>query len=198
MLSEHLIPGQTPLDDLSGLLNRRIRTKTQLDAAEAGNIRKATVKYLSVRPTKRFARFDVAWFFKLHVEMFGDTWTWAGRLRKTELNIGSPVHQLEVDLHNLVADLRAWERSSMPLLEQSARLHHLAVQIHPFQNGNGRWSRMLANIWLMQHGAQPIEWPEKTIGAASEIRDYYLDAVKAADRGDIVPLLALHTQFVRG
>ena len=41
------------------------------------------------------------------------------------------------------------------LSEQAVLLHHRAVQIHPFENGNGRWSRLLANIWLKKH-AHPI------------------------------------------
>ena len=191
------IPGQTPLDDLSGLRVKGVRTTAELNAAEAENIRKATVKYLIARPTRRSARFDVTWTLRLHREMFGDVWTWAGTLRKSETNIGSPAHRIETDLHELVADLRAWESAGMSVLEQAVRLHHAAVRIHPFPNGNGRWSRMLANIWLKLHGVGPIEWPEATIGAASAIRGDYLEAVRAADRGDLSKLLALHERFVR-
>jgi hypothetical protein len=62
-------------------------------------------------------------------------------------------------------------------------------------NGNGRWARMLANIWLrLQDGGVTI-WPEETIGAVSPIRDEYLKAIKAADQGDIGPLLELHRRF---
>jgi len=84
----------------------------------------------------------------------------------------------------------------MPLAEQAVRLHHTAVHIHPFPNGNGRWSRMLANIYLMLKGADPIEWPEATIGTASPIRADYLQAIKAADQGDYSGLLALHERYV--
>lgn len=191
------IPGQTPLDDLSGLRIKSIRTTAELNVAEAENILKATLKYLTSRPTRRSARFDVNWMRKLHREMFGDVWTWAGTLRKRETNFGSQPSQIEVDLHNLAEDLKAWEQSNMPLAEQAVRLHHAAVRIHPFPNGNGRWSRMLANIWLMMHGAEPIEWPESTIGTASTIRGEYLEAVKAADQGDYSKLIALHAQYVR-
>jgi Fic-DOC domain mobile mystery protein B len=197
MVPDPPIPGQTPLDDISGLKVKGIRTPAELNAAEAENIRKATVKYLGGKPTRRSARFDVAWMLKLHAEMFGQVWTWAGKLRKRETNIGSPPHQIETDLHNLAADLTVWEQSGMSLLEQAVRLHHAAVRIHPFPNGNGRWSRMLANIWLKFHDANPIEWPETTIGNASTIRTDYLAAVRAADHGDFTQLLALHERFAR-
>lgn len=192
------IPGQTPLDDLSGLRVKGVRTTAQLNAAEAENIRKATVKYLMVRPSRRSARFEVAWLCKLHREMFGDVWDWAGKFRKRETNIGAPPAVTEQRLHNLLEDLKAWEMSGMPLLEQAVRLHHVAVLIHPFPNGNGRWSRMVGNIWLRLHGAEPVIWPEATIGAASAVRGEYLQAVRAADKGDYTALLALHERFVSG
>lgn len=195
MLPDPPIPGQTPLDDLSGLRVKNIRKTAELNAAEAENIRKATLKYLAARPTSRSARFDVRWLCRLHVEMFGDVWAWAGTFRKSETNIGCKPCEIEERLHNLLEDLKAWQASDMPLLEQAVRLHHVAVQIHPFPNGNGRWSRMAANIWLKLHSAEPIEWPETTIGTASTIRGEYLEAIKAADRGDYAKLLSLHERF---
>lgn len=197
MLHREPIPGETPLDDLSGLRVEGITTKSALDAVEAENIRKATVKYLAARPTRRQAPLDVAWMLKLHHEMFGGVWKWAGTLRTRETNIGSLPRNIEVELHELRADLVAWEASGVPLAEQAVRLHHRAVRIHPFPNGNGRWARMLANIWLTLHGAAPIEWPEETIGTASVVRDEYLAAVRSADAGDYASLLALHERFGR-
>jgi Fic-DOC domain mobile mystery protein B len=195
MLPDPPIPGQTPLDDLSGLRVRSIRTTAELNAAEAENIRAPTLKYLLSKPSRRSARFDVPWLLKLHAEMFGDVWKWAGTYRTRETNIGSPPNQIEIDLHNLLEDLKVWRSSGMPLLEQAVRLHHTAVKIHPFPNGNGRWSRMLGNIWLKLNGAQPIEWPETTIGTASTVRQEYLEAVRDADRGSYAKLLALHARF---
>lgn len=189
------IPGQTPLDDLSGLRQKHLRTTADLNAAEAENIRKAAIKYLAAPPSRRAAKFDLPWTLRLHKEMFGNVWAWAGTLRRHETNIGSLPHRIEVDLQSLIDDLHAWDSSPMPLVEQSARLHHGAVRIHPFPNGNGRWSRMLANIWLRLHGAQPILWPETTIGAASTIRDAYLEAVRAADRNDLSKLISLHERY---
>lgn len=195
MLPDPPIPGQTPLDDLSGLRQRSIRTTAELNAAEAENIRKAIMKYLVGRPTRRSAPFTIAWLRRLHTEMFGEVWSWAGTFRVRETNVGSPPHVVETDLHNLLQDLREWEGAKMPLLEQACRLHHIAVRIHPFPNGNGRWSRMLANVWLKLQGAGPIEWPESTIGTSSAVRAEYLEAVRAADRGDYTRLLALHKRF---
>lgn len=195
MFGEPIIPGQTPIDDLSGLRQRGIANQAELNAAEARNMRQAIQRYMRSRPGERLAPFDVPWALRLHHEMFGQVWTWAGAVRKRELNIGSPPRQIGVDLHNLFADLWAWHGHGMAMTEQAARLHHGAVRIHPFQNGNGRWSRLLANIWLRQRGAKPVLWPEALLGTSSVIRDQYLAAVRAADRGDFAPLLALHQEY---
>ena len=80
-------------------------------------------------------------------------------------------------------------------MEQAARLHHRAVRVHPFPNGNGRWARMLANVWLKRHDHMVTVWPEETIGSKSIIRVEYLAAVRTADEGDEGPLIELHRRY---
>jgi len=76
-----------------------------------------------------------------------------------------------------------------------AELNRAEAEIHPFRNGNGRWARMLANIWLNRHGHGITEWPEQTIGSESVIRDEYLVAIRAADEGDERPLRDLQERL---
>ena len=83
----------------------------------------------------------------------------------------------------------------MSPLEQAAQLHYRAVWIHPFENGNGRWARLLANIWLSRHKSPLVVWPEAMSGQESPIRSDYLKALKAADTGDFSPLMELHRQY---
>jgi fido (protein-threonine AMPylation protein) len=85
---------------------------------------------------------------------------------------------------------------SYALIDQATRLYHRAVQIHPFQYGNGRSARFLSNIWLRQHGSPVVLWPEETVGAASTIRDEYLDAIRRTDQFDLGPLTKLHRRFL--
>ncbi len=98
--------------------------------------------------------------------------------------MGVTWHQVEAELQNLINDLEDWEKNWPDVLEQAVFLHHRAVYIHPFMNGNGRWARMLANIWLRLHDQQVTHWPEEAIGAVSPIRSEYLSAIKSADIGD--------------
>jgi len=187
--------GQTPIDDISGLIDKSITNTAELNAAEAENIRKAVLFYLAAKPSVKQAPFDLNWSKQLHAQMFGDVWDWAGSFRTSELNMGVKLHAIETDLYNLLEDLHVWNETCMPVLEQAVRLHHRAVVIHPFINGNGRWSRMLANIWLKLRAEKVVIWPESTIGIQSTIRSAYLDALRVADEGDFRPLVELHQQY---
>jgi len=190
------LPGETPIDP-SGLKHKAIKTRSQLNLAEAANIRKVLIRYLVRRPTMKSAPFDFSWALKLHAQMFGDVWTWAGIIRSKELNLGSPAVQIEAHLYDLFNNLRVWETTGVAMLEQAVMLHHRAVQIHPFLNGNGRWSRMLANIWLKQHRHHITVWPEEAVGSVSPIRDAYIAAVRQADDGDFEPLIELHRRYTK-
>ena len=189
------LPGETPIDDISGLKLKEVKTRKQLSLVEAENVLKAIMKYLAAKPSRRLAPFNLLWFLKLHAEMFGDVWEWAGQPRRVDLNIGVAWHQVEADLQNLVDDLDYREKNWSDVLEQAVYLHHRAVRIHPFMNGNGRWARMLANIWLRLHDCRVTEWPEEVVGAVSPIRNDYLAAIRSADNGEMGPLLDLHRRF---
>ena len=189
------IPGESPIDDISGLLVRGITTREQLNKSEAQNIRKVIVKYLAAKPTRRSARFDLLWLLHLHNEMLGEVWDWEGKVRTTEMNLGVPSKEIEIALTSLIADLWYWEEHISDLIAQAAMLHHRAVQIHPFVNGNGRWARLLANIWLKLHNHQTIAWPEAKIGTTSLIRDEYIVAIRAADEGDYTQLKTLLVKY---
>jgi Fic-DOC domain mobile mystery protein B len=189
------IDDATPFDR-SGLIAKSIHSRSDLFAAEARNIAKATKRYFASRPSRRRAPFTFEWAFRLHKEMFGDVWEWAGERRKWDLNLESPHHRIDSDLYELFKDLEYWQaHGTYSLLERAVRLHHGAVKIHPFQNGNGRWARMLGNIFLRQNDHPVTEWPDGTLGRTSVIRAEYIAAVRAADDWDFGPLLGLQRRF---
>lgn len=191
------IDGAT-LFDPSYLIDKTIRTRSELNRAEARNILRAIEKYLATRPSPRKAPFHLPWMLKLHHEMFGDVWENAGEIRKEDLNIGVAWHQVEVQLFELQQDLECWQSNRIDIVEQSARLHHRAVFIHPFHDGNGRWARLLANILLMRSGKSIIRWPESGMLSETEIRSEYLSAIRQADSGDLQPLFELHHTYQGG
>jgi fido (protein-threonine AMPylation protein) len=79
--------------------------------------------------------------------------------------------------------------------EIATRFHHRLVWIHPFPNGNGRVSRTMTDLLLESQGTEPFSWGGENIDlvGAGEIRDRYINALRAADAGDYRPLI----EFVR-
>jgi fido (protein-threonine AMPylation protein) len=191
------IDGATPVPNREFLKDRSIETRAQLIVVEAENVRKAHVKYLGAVPSKRTAPFVFSWSLRLHQEMLGDVWLFAGQIRKGNINLGVAPYQIQPMLFELLSQsLPFWKAvPSMSALEVAARLHHEAVKIHPFLDGNGRWSRMLANIWLKQHGEPIVDWPAQYTQADAPIRQEYLRAVRNADDGDFDLLVELHARY---
>lgn len=189
------IDDATPLDDVSGLKlpKNKVYTLKEIYEYEAKNIAKITIKYLSAPPTKKEAPFSYNWMMSLHEEMFGDVWDWAGKLRKIELSIGIKAYLVPMELKNLCDDIAYWNsHKTFDVFERATRIHHRAVQIHPFQNGNGRWSRMLANIYLRQHDKMPVRWQEDLLAKENPKRGEYIKALKKADNGDHRELVGMH------
>ncbi len=188
------IADATPLDDISGLKldTSKPYSMDEIYLYEAKNITQATLKYLSLVPSKKLAPFSYEWLLLLHKEMFANVWEWAGKLRHVELSIGVKAYLVSTEIKKLVDDLEFWEQNkSFDVIEIASRLHHRAVQIHPFINGNGRWSRMLANIYLKQNSLQPTKWNENLLSKENLHRDDYIRALKSADDGDYRDLIEL-------
>jgi Fic-DOC domain mobile mystery protein B len=123
--------------------------------------------------------------------MFGDVWRWVGNFRITERNIGITYYQIPMALRDLLADTKAWiEHSAYAADEIAIRFHHRLVQIHPFPNGNGRHSRLIADLLIMQRGGERYSWGSANLQDAGEVRKRYFVGLKAADDHDLGPLLA--------
>lgn len=194
-----LIPGETPIDDIGGLKIPGIQTRVQLRVREAENIGLALVDYLQQRRPEKRKRvdFDLDGVRAVHRDMFCDVWEWAGQFRLKDIDsvpFASKFYHIQQRLHDLLEDLKVWPITG-DAIEPAARLHHLAVQIHPFPNGNGRWSRLLTNIWLLEKQKNTVDWPDD-MTRESPIRNEYITALKAADNGDYNALIALHQRFL--
>ena len=126
--------------------------------------------------------------------MFGNVWDWGGKFRQVELSIGIKAYKVPTALKELADDIAYWDKhKTFDIYETATRIHHRAVQIHPYKNGNGRWSRMLANIYLRQNGSMPVKWQEDLLSKENPKRDEYILALKMADNGDYSSLIAMHT-----
>lgn len=172
----------------------------QLDTLEAENVRQAAMQFMTGRLRRDSVTFTVPWFQSVHRKMFGNVWSWAGFFRRTDTPVGVPHQQIPEQLAILSSDIHVWTGYDMALSEQAVRLHHRATLVHPFSNGNGRWSRMVSNIWLRFHRQPIINWPAQVKGSyaqqkTSPIRERYIEALRAADGMDYEPLMDLHKEY---
>ncbi len=187
------LAGQTPIseDEKAGLLIPTISTKSELDEFEQKNIEQAVQWSLSRRfrqeeiLTERFVR-------ELHRRMFGSVWAWAGEFRKTNTNIGVDKWQIGVELKNLLEDASYWIANEIFSPDDIAlRFKHRVVCIHCFPNGNGRHSRLMADIISEQVFKRPhFTWGRGDFSGEGKTREEYIRAVKTADRGDYALLSA--------
>jgi len=98
---------------------------------------------------------------------------------------------LEVSLRQAIDDARYWiEHNSYPPNEIALRFHHRLVSVHPFPNGNGRWSRLAADVLITQLGGTRFTWGGADLRAAGTARNNYIAALRAADNHDLAPLIA--------
>ena len=123
--------------------------------------------------------------------MFGDVWRWAGEFRTTERNPGIAFYEIPVALRQLLDETNAWiGYQSYPPDETAVRFHHRMVQIHPFPNGNGRLSRLIADLLVIRLGGEPFSWGSASLREAGDVRQRHIAVLQAADKHNIGPLLA--------
>lgn len=184
--------GQTPLDDeeKEGLLIPTIATREELDEFEQQNIEEA-IQWVLGRSLKAEIILSEKFVRNLHKRMYGDVWEWAGKYRKTEKNFGLDKWQIPVALRSLCDDTLFWIRNNTYLPDEIAiRFKHRIVSIHCFANGNGRHSRLMADVIIQKVYKLPFfTWGARDLVHQSEARSNYLKTVKAADRGNYEPLL---------
>jgi Fic-DOC domain mobile mystery protein B len=123
--------------------------------------------------------------------MLGEVWDWAGQYRRSDKNIGVPHRQIEMAMYELVDSLDAW--TAYKSYEPDAiaiRFAHRLVQIHPFPNGNGRHSRLAADLLSISWDGRAFTWGRGGLISADRTRAAYIDALKAADRNEFGPLIA--------
>lgn len=179
----------TPLtpEEREGLIPSHLTLRNELNELEEQNILLASVwAFQRVRNPFRenFGR-------NLHKRMFGNVWRWAGIYRMTNKNIGVEFGMIQSRLAETLERIRYWaDNKTLPADEIAVRFHHELVAIHPFPNGNGRWSRLMGDVLAVRLDAAHFTWGASTLRAGDEIRRAYIDALRAADNFDIGPLIA--------
>ena len=187
------INGQTPLEEeeKDELKISTIATRGELDEFEQQNIEEA-IQWLLAKSFNVKTILSEQFVKELHIRMFGNVGAWAGNFRKTNKNIGVDKWQIPIALKALLDDTFYWIENSTFLPDEIAvRFKHRLVSIHCFPNGNGRHSRLMADIIIDNIFNLPVfTWGAEDIVKQCETRNKYIEAIREADNDKCEPLIS--------
>lgn len=143
-----------------------------------------------------------ALLFDLHRALFHDVRGHAGRPRgrgfgsevlRFGLRYSSPRDRVADELEQMFRRLRAAVSAAetqrdddayeLSALKVALWGHTEVIRIHPFEDGNGRSSRLLLDVLLVRFGLRPVSF--------DVVRAEYIAALEAAFEGDDGPLVDL-------
>ena len=191
-LNIEYIDGQTPLseEEKEGLRISFITTREELDEFEQLNIEKA-IQWTFGKKIKTEQLFSEQFIKTLHKKMYGEVWKWAGEFRSSEKNIGIKSYLISIHLKQLLDDALYWKQyETYEPQELAIRFKHRLVSIHCFANGNGRHSRLIADLIMEKiYNGNFFTWGSANLAHSTDARSQYIQAVRKADELDIQPLI---------
>ena len=110
-------------DDIEGLIPGHVRTQAELNEWEEANILQARAWLARIRVRK--SPFDYLFALRLHKQMFGRTWRWAGQIRQSETNIGVDPRRIAQLFPQVLANAETQLSQNPADIDKiAARLHH--------------------------------------------------------------------------
>ena len=173
-------------EERDGLIPTHVTNRSELNELEQKNIAQADGwAFLRKRNV-----LDEIFLKGLHRRMFKNVWRWSGDYRKTEKNLGVLPHLIQPGVYQIIGDMRvAFQHKAFEPDELALRLSHRLVSVHPFANGNGRWSRLVGDLMIVKQGGKRFSWGSTDLLADGKDRDKYIQSLKAADNHDYKPLV---------
>jgi Fic-DOC domain mobile mystery protein B len=181
--------GATPLtpEGREGLIPSGVSLRHELNEYEQANITEARLWGLG----RKHNPVEVPFCRNLHRRMFGTVWKWAGVYRAhNTYPVGCDHPHIEQQLYQMIGSTAFWiENQTFAPDENAVRFHHGLVKIHPFANGNGRWSRLMGDV-LARYLDRPVfTWGGSQLLGDDDVRRAYLASLRKADGDDFPDLL---------
>lgn len=168
-----------------------IHRKREMDALEAVKLSEATdyaIRHISA--DHRFTAKDIC---GLHRQWLGKVYPWAGDYRQVNIGKGGFTFAMVARIPRLMAEFeREILTSYTPcnfsgmdkIIEALAVTHCELVLIHPFREGNGRLSRLLATLMALQAGLPLLDFS----GISGRKKQAYFAAVQAGLAREYAPM----------
>lgn len=176
--------GQTPIDES---IRRELKQKHVQDMSELYELESENIA-IGIAWSKSTSKnhLDYLTWLELHKHMLFEIWKFAGTIRKIELanvDFHQP-YKILPSLKELELDLKTWIEFNHPPKEMMARFHERLLTIHPFRDGNGRWSRILTEFICEREGFAIPTWGGNSVPEENARRKKYIEAVKKARHHD--------------
>lgn len=127
-----------------------------------------------------------------HRRWLGHVYEWAGRERSVNLGKGGFAFAAAAQIPRLLAQferdcLQRWTPcqglNTEELVRAMAVTHVELILIHPFREGNGRLSRLLADVMALQAGRDPLDY-----SAWETNKDAYIAAIHQGVQMNFEPM----------
>ncbi|XP_029048691.1 protein adenylyltransferase Fic isoform X2 [Osmia bicornis bicornis] len=147
----------------------------------------AAMKYINATLVNRVGSISIKDILEIHTRVLGHVDpVQGGQFRRTQVYVGGHIPPGPGDIHYLMEEFALWLNSERAIrmhpVRYAALAHYKLVHIHPFSDGNGRTSRLLMNMILMQAGYPPVI-------IHKQHRHTYYENLQIANSGDVRPFV---------
>ncbi|KAH0955025.1 hypothetical protein HN011_004291 [Eciton burchellii] len=147
----------------------------------------AAMKYINATLVNRVGSISIKDILEIHRRVLGHVDpVEGGQFRRTQVYVGGHIPPGPNNIHYLMEEFALWLNSERAIrmhpVRYAALAHYKLVHIHPFADGNGRTSRLLMNMILMQAGYPPVI-------IHKQHRHEYYENLQIANAGDVRPFL---------
>jgi len=177
-----------------------IKRKREMDTLEAVKLSEATdwaIRNYSV--DYRFTAQDIN---VLHQQWLGTIYPWAGQHRQVNISKGGFTFAMAAQVSRLMAEFERDVLASYTpcnfnnrddVIEALAITHCELVLIHPYREGNGRTSRLLATLMALQAGLPLLDFS----GITGKAKQAYFLAVQASMNRNYEPMKAVFNAVLK-
>jgi len=177
-----------------------VTSKQEMDKLEFHALVQASLKLFSFYDDKhQFTAKDIK---KIHKIWLSKIYSWAGKYRQINLSKGGFPFAAANQIPKLMKELEKNELKKFTpccfntlnkAIKAMAVVHTELVLIHPFREGNGRMSRILANLMALQAGL-----PVLNFGALKgQTQKKYFAAVRAGLNREYQPMIKIFEAIVK-
>lgn len=149
-----------------GLIPTFAATWADVDLAEQANIETATRWAFAGRRVATVERLLTAEFSdRVHREMFGSVWRWAGQYRTESIPECAPPEEIPSLLPTIFDTARERHaRARKDARHRAEQLYDELLYVRAYRTGAGRHARFMANLYLHLCDEPRIDWDDPTAG----------------------------------